>query len=256
MHEPDDSLPLFARTTIMWALVRRGGSLRIGPLLKASGLSVDELCAVLNELAERRWLKVAWLRTPRMRYLQRLGLPERLRHVDRITATRFGRSRMMPLERRKKAKRRRRRRSRTCMACRLRSPREGLPGVVWSKDGSAPDRSSAMATTDKLFAGSIPALYDRFLVPLIFESYARDLAERLARVEPQEVLETAAGTGVLTRAIASRLPACASWPRSQSAVLDQPRRDTRVTTGRGNRPMRWPCHSQMDASMPWRANSA
>src|SRR5215470_15731603 len=64
-----------------------------------------------------------------------------------------------------------------------------------------------MAATDKLFAGSIPEIYDRFLVPLIFESYARDLAERLARVDPRVVLETAAGTGVLTRAIASRLPA-------------------------------------------------
>jgi len=37
-----------------------------------------------------------------------------------------------------------------------------------------------MATTDKLFAGSIPELYERFLVPLIFESYARDLAKRVA----------------------------------------------------------------------------
>jgi len=64
-----------------------------------------------------------------------------------------------------------------------------------------------VAATDKLFAGSIPETYDRFLVPLIFESYARDLAQRLARVEPREVLETAAGTGVLTRAMASRLPA-------------------------------------------------
>src|SRR5215468_5133074 len=64
-----------------------------------------------------------------------------------------------------------------------------------------------MAATDKQFAGSIPETYDRFLVPLIFESYARDLAERLARVEPRQVLETAAGTGVLTRAMASRLPA-------------------------------------------------
>jgi ubiquinone/menaquinone biosynthesis C-methylase UbiE len=45
------------------------------------------------------------------------------------------------------------------------------------------------------------------LVPLIFETYARDLAERLAAVKPQDVLETAAGTGVLTRAVASRLPA-------------------------------------------------
>jgi len=35
-----------------------------------------------------------------------------------------------------------------------------------------------MATTDKLFTGPIPELYERFLVPLIFESYARDLARR------------------------------------------------------------------------------
>ena len=37
-----------------------------------------------------------------------------------------------------------------------------------------------MVATDKLFAGSIPEIYDRFLVPLIFESYALDLAGRVA----------------------------------------------------------------------------
>src|SRR5215813_12607216 len=76
-----------------------------------------------------------------------------------------------------------------------------------------------MAATDKVFAGSIPETYDRFLVPLIFESYARDLAERVAQAEPREVLETAAGTGVLTRAIASRLPAPA---RIVATDLNQP----------------------------------
>jgi ubiquinone/menaquinone biosynthesis C-methylase UbiE len=64
-----------------------------------------------------------------------------------------------------------------------------------------------MVAMDKIFAGSIPEIYDRFLVPLIFESYAQDLAERLAETKPQDVLETAAGTGVLTRAIVSRIPA-------------------------------------------------
>jgi ubiquinone/menaquinone biosynthesis C-methylase UbiE len=63
-----------------------------------------------------------------------------------------------------------------------------------------------MVATDKLFAGSIPEIYDRFLVPLIFEDYARDLADRMAKAGPQDLLETAAGTGVLTRAVASRLP--------------------------------------------------
>ena len=63
-----------------------------------------------------------------------------------------------------------------------------------------------MVASDKQFAGSIPDIYDRFLVPLIFEPYARDLAARLAKASPRDVLETAAGTGVVTRAIAARLP--------------------------------------------------
>ncbi|MHB1217778.1 MAG: class I SAM-dependent methyltransferase [Alphaproteobacteria bacterium] len=64
-----------------------------------------------------------------------------------------------------------------------------------------------MAPTDKVFAGSIPEIHDRLLVPLIFEPYALDLARRLAEADPRDVLETAAGTGVLTRALAARLPA-------------------------------------------------
>ena len=83
-----------------------------------------------------------------------------------------------------------------------------------------------MAATDRLFAGSIPDIYDRFLVPLIFETYARDLAERLAAVKPRDVLETAAGTGVLTRAVASRLPVDA---RIVATDLNQPMLDHAVT---------------------------
>jgi ubiquinone/menaquinone biosynthesis C-methylase UbiE len=63
-----------------------------------------------------------------------------------------------------------------------------------------------MVATDKVFAGSIPEMYDRLMVPLIFEPYAADIAERVAAVQPQWVLETAAGTGVVTRVLASRLP--------------------------------------------------
>ena len=59
---------------------------------------------------------------------------------------------------------------------------------------------------DKVFAGSIPELYDTHLVPLIFEPYAADLVERLASRLPTRVLEIAAGTGVVTRAMASVLP--------------------------------------------------
>jgi SAM-dependent methyltransferase len=61
-------------------------------------------------------------------------------------------------------------------------------------------------STDKVFAGSIPKLYDTYLVPLIFEPYAADLANRLGSRPLSRVLEIAAGTGVVTRALASALP--------------------------------------------------
>jgi len=93
-----------------------------------------------------------------------------------------------------------------------------------------------MVAADKLFAGSIPAIYDRLLVPLIFERYARDLAERLAIVKPQEVLETAAGTGVLTRAIASCLPADA---RIVATDLNQPMLDHAAARQGPDSPIAW-----------------
>ena len=49
------------------------------------------------------------------------------------------------------------------------------------------------------FDGSIPALYDRYLGPLIFEPYARDVARRVADLKPQRVLEVACGSGQVTR---------------------------------------------------------
>ncbi len=63
-----------------------------------------------------------------------------------------------------------------------------------------------MASTDKLFAGSIPAIYDRCLGPLIFEPYARDLARRLEGTTAGRILEVAAGTGIVTHALAEMLP--------------------------------------------------
>jgi len=65
-------------------------------------------------------------------------------------------------------------------------------------------------TTDTVFSGSIPSLYDRYLGPLIFENYAEDLAKRLAALNAERVLETAAGTGIVTRALLRSLPAGAS----------------------------------------------
>jgi ubiquinone/menaquinone biosynthesis C-methylase UbiE len=68
-----------------------------------------------------------------------------------------------------------------------------------------------MSEIDKIFAGSIPENYDRYLVPLIFESYARDIAQRASALAPKSVLETAAGSGVVTRALAPILAADASY---------------------------------------------
>lgn len=59
---------------------------------------------------------------------------------------------------------------------------------------------------DKVFGGLIPEFYDTYLVPLIFEPYAADLANRLSARPLTRVLEIAAGTGVVTRALASVLP--------------------------------------------------
>ena len=62
-----------------------------------------------------------------------------------------------------------------------------------------------MSATDKAFVGSIPEIYDTYLVPLVFEPYAADLAKRVASTNPKAVLETAAGSGVVPRALAPLL---------------------------------------------------
>jgi len=56
------------------------------------------------------------------------------------------------------------------------------------------------------FAGSLAEHYDRYLVPLNFAPYADVVAERARELRPRRLLETAAGTGVLTEALARTLP--------------------------------------------------
>jgi len=77
--------------------------------------------------------------------------------------------------------------------------------------------------TDTVFAGSIPKLYETTFVPLIFEPYAQDMAARLAARSVGRVLEVAAGTGVVTRAMATRLPAHVAIVATDlnQAMLDQ-----------------------------------
>ncbi|HZX27405.1 MAG TPA: class I SAM-dependent methyltransferase [Telluria sp.] len=80
--------------------------------------------------------------------------------------------------------------------------------------------------SDTAFVGSIPELYERYMVPMIFAPYARDMAARVAAAKPAAVLETAAGTGVLTRALAAELPPEAELTATDlnQAMLDEARR--------------------------------
>ena len=93
-----------------------------------------------------------------------------------------------------------------------------------------------MVATDKIFDGSIPEIYDRFLVPLIFEPYAAGLAARIAGTNPRHVLETAAGTGVLTRAVAPRL---AENARLVITDLNQPMLDRAAAQQPPDRRLTW-----------------
>lgn len=79
-----------------------------------------------------------------------------------------------------------------------------------------------MLEADKVFAGSVPENYDRYMVPLIFDSYAADLALRAVSLSPNKVLEIAAGTGAVTRALAPQLPIDAIYVATDlnQAMLD------------------------------------
>ena len=93
-----------------------------------------------------------------------------------------------------------------------------------------------MSETDKVFAGSIPENYDRYLVPLIFETFAQDIARRVAALSPSSVLETAAGSGVVTRALTPRLAPDASYVVTD---LNQPMLDYAGRRQPADRRIRW-----------------
>ena len=93
-----------------------------------------------------------------------------------------------------------------------------------------------MSEGDKAFTGSIPQNYDRFLVPLIFMPYAQDLARRAAALKPAAVLETATGSGVVTRACAALLKAGTVYTATD---LNQPMLDYAKAHQTGALAMTW-----------------
>ena len=89
--------------------------------------------------------------------------------------------------------------------------------------------------SELMFAGSVPEVYDRHLVPLIFAPYADDLVTRLRDLDVGSILEVAAGSGVVTRAMAARLPAAVSITATD---LSQPMIDYAQSVGT-SRPVVW-----------------
>jgi hypothetical protein len=89
-HEPTPAEPFASEAPrhVLDCLSCHGGSLRIGPLVRHCALDGDALVEALKELYERRWVNISWHKP---RATMPPGVPERLRKVDRVTTTRFGR---------------------------------------------------------------------------------------------------------------------------------------------------------------------
>ncbi len=101
--------------------------------------------------------------------------------------------------------------------------------------------------TDKVFAGPVPQLYDRHLGPILFQPFAEVIAERLGKTD-RAILETAAGTGIVTRAITAALP--------QSTILATDLNQAMIDVAAGKTPGRDLTWRQADAqSLPFEAGS-
>ena len=106
----------------------------------------------------------------------------------------------------------------------------------------------------RLFVGSYPEFYDRLLVPVLFAPYARLLADRLRGMTVGNVLEIAAGTGVVTRALVHTLPEAVNITATDlnPPMLDRARSHAgmdRVSDGSG-RPLGQPADKPSGAIPP------
>ena len=93
-----------------------------------------------------------------------------------------------------------------------------------------------MAGSDALFSGAVSEVYDRLMVPMIFEPYARDLVRRIDAQASYDILEHAAGTGALTRALAASLP---DHARIVATDLNQPMIDLAAARQADDRRISW-----------------
>jgi ubiquinone/menaquinone biosynthesis C-methylase UbiE len=104
------------------------------------------------------------------------------------------------------------------------------PGGHFGRIAHYRERISAMGNQAAHFVGGIPASYDSGLGPHIFVDYAADLARRAAATGPARVLETAAGTGIVTRLLRDALPSSTDLVASDlnSPMLEIARRKFRA----------------------------
>ena len=89
-------------------------------------------------------------------------------------------------------------------------------------DGTMADRNAA-------FVGEIPLNYDRFLGPIFFHGYADDLAARVPVTPGMRVLETACGTGIVTRRLIDRI-------RGYGSLVATDLNEAMIAHGRANVP--------------------
>ena len=116
-----------------------------------------------------------------------------------------------------------------------------------------------MTSSDAVFSGAIPQLYDRHFGAAMFGPHAADLARRLGDLRGGVVLEVAAGTGIATAALLQALPKSVALVATDlnQAMLDVAAADGPGCSGSpGGRRMPRACPSPMPPSMRWPASSA
>ena len=87
-----------------------------------------------------------------------------------------------------------------------------------------------MPVADTGFTGSIPATYDRCLGPLLFQPFAEEAARRVQGWNPRRILETAAGTGIVTAALEAALPDAKIVATDLNPAMHGRRSDIRTPT--------------------------
>jgi hypothetical protein len=118
----------------------------------------------------------------------------------------------------------------------------------------AHEEERKMADSGPVFAGSIPANYNRYMVPMLFEAYARGIANRIDIPNEGRVLELACGTGAVTKQLRASLantvhivapisiPECLTSLRRH--LVPKPRLSSKLRTART-------CPLKMHRLMPW-----